>query len=1377
MKRKCCRKQKILRLTLITIIFLLGNFIAAVKSEADAIRSNESGDASSIGTYSTTVGGYSYVGVKVYWEDELECFALDTYQRNSTNNLLYVNSNVDGEISNAGYGTTGEYISLLYRNSSNYRFMLKNDVLARGREDYSMTVECYLKGNLISTQYGIPGVPNGEHGCNLENRFLLSNERTYLSSHDGDSRSYVYRIYDPRIIEPQGEELSLNTCGGKMESTGKAYVSKEGLRLVTLPVVSMKKTGYDCVFEGWYNKVQGGEKYKVGDILQKGDVLYAHWKVTPGKFNVTCIDVRGDNPGGTVLGQSTWLADYGTETSAGNAGTKKDVGAYYPHCYYKEGTKATVTEKGATVYRYFSYESCPVEYVDQIKDGTRAGEVLNRVTQKKEYSSTVKGTDLGLDHTPNAYYEGYYYDTFTSTVVKEQGNVVYRYFKPVKYTVILDGNGGEDDAMITRYDTEYDKEVALKKNRFKKTCTLKLHENLGVQSEEINELSVKQRFLGWSLERNGSVRFADSDTIKNLTNKNEDVTLYAVWSEETVQLPALSARGGYRFLGWAKDADAKTGMMQMTIQDSGPLYAIWEKELVKYHVEYYKENLAGEYELASNYQFDGYVDEEASIDSVDSVYPGFSLDKASSKLSGLIKADGSLILCAYYRRNTYQLSYDLNGGMLQSGEALDSEKAAFGMNRKLASPIPKREGYIFQGWYQESDDTHTIYQPGDTFVMQNHDVVLHAQWKQLAFPIIYDKNEKASGILDISGEVPPTDYAYQKDSYASSKVYQSAYGEMISWNTKPDGSGIEILPGANLKGLFDTESSLTLYAIWKSVENPNDAAFQIRISMEKDGKTEIADTLKLHGRAGETIRSALLRLYQKELRGESVIYFYKGYEVTNEQELEQLISVNSDTNVTLSVIERKCEVTFLVGEGENEKNITGITGKYQDTYTLPDSLSDGQKVERYEDNMGNHYYPGDTITLDRNLKLSVQQAIHLLDENGKEKESIDYITRGKDYVLPDLKKDGYRFLGWYNSLGELIGAPGDVIKDITKRCDYYAKWSEPLTYTISYDLGDTGIKILENKVLYHQYTKDTILPNKTQVIVPDGYQFKGWYYRSDASKALLTKIAATEFGDKVLCPLVVRLTDSENDKNKDNMAEDDKNNKDNTTDNDKNNKDDKTDKDNNQSSNNESNQGNSNTQGNPNGILPKPDDDKTDGISGIKKQPNEDKLYAVGNIFWKGKVKYKIVSVQNGTGKVTVIGVKKKAKKIIVPARVTYQNIRFSVTAIGKRAFFGAKKLKKAVIGNNVERIGNLAFAKAKKLSKVTLGKKIKRIDAKAFYQCRQLKNSVIKSKKLTKIGKKAFPEIQQKGKIRVPASKKKLYRKLLKKSGLKRINIICKIK
>lgn len=132
----------------------------------------------------------------------------------------------------------------------------------------------------------------------------------------------------------------------------------------------------------------GTIKYRVAKSIKsaiffKKEVLYAHWKVTPGKFNVTCIDVRGNNPGGVVLGQTTWLADYDTEASAGKAGTNTNVGAYYPHCYYKEGTKAKVTEKGATVYRYFSYESCPVEYVDQIKEGTRAGEILNRTTQKK----------------------------------------------------------------------------------------------------------------------------------------------------------------------------------------------------------------------------------------------------------------------------------------------------------------------------------------------------------------------------------------------------------------------------------------------------------------------------------------------------------------------------------------------------------------------------------------------------------------------------------------------------------------------------------------------------------------------------------------------------------------------------------------------------------------------------------------------------------------------------------------------------------------------------------------------------------------------------------------------------------------------------------
>lgn len=99
-----------------------------------------------------------------------------------------------------------------------------------------------------------------------------------------------------------------------------------------------------------------------------------------------------------------------------------------------------------------------------------------------------------------------------------------------------------------------------------------------------------------------------------------------------------------------------------------------------------------------------------------------------------------------------------------------------------------------------------------------------------------------------------------------------------------------------------------------------------------------------------------------------------------------------------------------------------------------------------------------------------------------------------------------------------------------------------------------------------------------------------------------------------------------------------------------------------------------------------------------------------------------------------------KAKKITIPSSVTIGNVTYKVTSIVNNAFKGQKKLKKVTIGANV----------------TTIGKK-------AFSGCKSLKKVIIKSKKLKKVGAKAFANINPKAKIKVPKNKKKAYKKLFK--------------
>ena len=105
---------------------------------------------------------------------------------------------------------------------------------------------------------------------------------------------------------------------------------------------------------------------------------------------------------------------------------------------------------------------------------------------------------------------------------------------------------------------------------------------------------------------------------------------------------------------------------------------------------------------------------------------------------------------------------------------------------------------------------------------------------------------------------------------------------------------------------------------------------------------------------------------------------------------------------------------------------------------------------------------------------------------------------------------------------------------------------------------------------------------------------------------------------------------------------------------------------------------------------------------------------------------------------------KKTIKTATVASTIKYGGVTYKVTSIAASAFSGYSKLTKVTIGKNVSSIG-----------------------AKAFYNCKKLKTVTIQSAVIKSMGSKAFNKIYSKAAIKVPAAKKKAYKKLLKKAGV----------
>lgn len=133
-----------------------------------------------------------------------------------------------------------------------------------------------------------------------------------------------------------------------------------------------------------------------------------------------------------------------------------------------------------------------------------------------------------------------------------------------------------------------------------------------------------------------------------------------------------------------------------------------------------------------------------------------------------------------------------------------------------------------------------------------------------------------------------------------------------------------------------------------------------------------------------------------------------------------------------------------------------------------------------------------------------------------------------------------------------------------------------------------------------------------------------------------------------------------------------------------------------------------------------------------------------GKVYQVGMLKYKVTNASECTAAVSITGsANKSLAKVTIPQTVTINGVKCKVTAIGKKAFKGYKKLTDITIGANVKNIGKQAFEGDSNLKKI-----------------------IVKSKSLKYVGKKSLKGISAKAVIKVPKVKKKAYTVLFFKKG-----------
>lgn len=168
---------------------------------------------------------------------------------------------------------------------------------------------------------------------------------------------------------------------------------------------------------------------------------------------------------------------------------------------------------------------------------------------------------------------------------------------------------------------------------------------------------------------------------------------------ELIDVPATPIREGYTFDGWYKEAglvNAWDFTSDTMPASSLTLYAKWVPNTdTAYRVEHYQQNISDDgYTLFETQQLHGTTG--TNVSSVAQTYVGFTDFAAhpSSVLSGIIAADGSLVLQRFYTRTVHSVvfkDYD--------DTEIESMSLRYGSALVLPSD-PSRVGYTFNGWDQ-----------------------------------------------------------------------------------------------------------------------------------------------------------------------------------------------------------------------------------------------------------------------------------------------------------------------------------------------------------------------------------------------------------------------------------------------------------------------------------------------------------------------------------------------------------------------------------------------------------------------------------------------------------------------------------------------------
>lgn len=344
-----------------------------------------------------------------------------------------------------------------------------------------------------------------------------------------------------------------------------------------------------------------------------------------------------------------------------------------------------------------------------------------------------------------SYYPGSLYN-------EEAGVTLYAVWKKELYGVIYRA-GAEEESNITglpeSFDRESGKEIKISSEipvregyvfQGWKRMLADGSEQFYRQGDGYNENSTLILYASWDVEVY-PITYYNMDENGNYSKWKEQTKTYQEEQKLLDEEPLLSNEG-YVFQGWAITEHASSvsyGAGDVYSENRAlDLYAVWE--LKRYTVSY--DPNGGITALPDQEKIHGKPLELPLTEPYCLGYQfcGWSIqaecEEADYQPGDFYTADADLKLYAVWKKLTYHITYDANGGSFPSGQPEGTKE--WGAAYTLTDKVPVKTGYVFMGWSESGSTQEAEYQPGYQFTADRN-VTFYAVWKQ-SNPSNPDKN-------------------------------------------------------------------------------------------------------------------------------------------------------------------------------------------------------------------------------------------------------------------------------------------------------------------------------------------------------------------------------------------------------------------------------------------------------------------------------------------------------------------------------------------------------------------------------------------------------------------------------------------------------------